>query len=168
MGCGGLGLAAIAIAAGLGIVNILACDIDGAKLETAGAMATGSLDISRADALDRLREVTGGGPRAVVDTVGAQNTSSIGIGSLVKGGRYVIVGLFGGALELSLPSLPLRAVSILGFYTGSLAELRELIALVKTGVIPQIPVTACLLAEVDSALADLREGRVVGRVVLTA
>jgi len=168
MGCGGLGLAAIAIAAGLGIVNILACDIDGAKLEAAGSMATGTLDISRADALDRLREVTGGGPRAVVDTVGAQNTSSIGIGSLVKGGRYVIVGLFGGALELPLPSLPLRAVSILGSYTGSLAELRELIALVKTGAIPQIPVTTRPLAEVDSALADLREGRVVGRVVLTA
>jgi propanol-preferring alcohol dehydrogenase len=103
----------------------------------------------------------------VVDTVGAEATSSIGIASLVKGGRYVIVGLFGGEFRVPLPSLPLRAISILGSYTGNLEELKELIQLVKDGKVKLIPVATRPLAEVSRTLDNLREGKIVGRVVLT-
>ena len=103
---------------------------------------------------------------AVLDTVGSEATSGLGIGALVKGGRYVIVGLYGGGLSVALPSIPLRAVSIIGSYTGNLQELEELMALVRAGKIKSIPVTERPLSEAGPALDDLRKGTVVGRQVL--
>jgi len=168
MGCGGLGLGAVAIAKAMGVKNVIACDIDDAKLQAAmDTDASATVNVSADDAQQQLAAATGGGPRAVVDTVGAETTSSLGIASLVKGGRYVIVGLFGGELRVPLPSLPLRAVSILGSYTGNLAELKELIQLVKDGKVKPIPVATRPLAQVDRTLNDLRDGKIVGRVVLT-
>jgi D-arabinose 1-dehydrogenase-like Zn-dependent alcohol dehydrogenase len=168
MGCGGLGLGAVTIAKALGVKNVVSCDIDDAKLQAArNSGATATVNLKAADAQQQLHSVTGGGPRAVVDTVGAETTSNIGIASLVKGGRYVIVGLFGGELRVPLPSLPLRAISILGSYTGNLEELKELIQLVKDGKVKSIPVATRPLAEVGGTLDDLREGKIVGRVVLT-
>jgi alcohol dehydrogenase/propanol-preferring alcohol dehydrogenase len=66
-----------------------------------------------------------------------------------------------------LPKLPLRAISILGSYTGNLLELKELIEYVKDGKVKPIPVTTRPLAEVNQTLNDLRDGKIVGRVVLT-
>jgi D-arabinose 1-dehydrogenase-like Zn-dependent alcohol dehydrogenase len=66
-----------------------------------------------------------------------------------------------------LPSLPLRAISIIGSYVGNLNELKELMELVKTGAVPAIPVATRPLAEVGQTLEDLRAGRIIGRVVLT-
>ena len=71
MGCGGRGLGAVTIAKALGVKNIVSCDIDDAKLQAArdsGAAATVNL---KAAAAQRHRR----GPRAVVDTVGAETTS---------------------------------------------------------------------------------------------
>ncbi|MGB1007709.1 MAG: zinc-binding dehydrogenase, partial [Thalassobaculaceae bacterium] len=86
---------------------------------------------------------------------------------LPKGGRYVIVGLYGGGMTLPLPSLPLRAISVIGSYVGNLNELRELVDLVKTGKVPAIPVETRPLARVGETLEDLRNGKIIGRVVLT-
>ena len=168
MGCGGLGLGAVAIAKAMGVKNVVSCDIDDMKLQAAtDTGASAIVKVSADDAQQQLMTATGGGPRAVVDTVGAETTSALGIASLTKGGRYVIVGLFGGELRVPLPLLPLRSVSILGSYTGNLAELKELIQLVKDGKVKPIPVTTRPLSEVDRTLNDLREGKIVGRVVLT-
>jgi D-arabinose 1-dehydrogenase-like Zn-dependent alcohol dehydrogenase len=168
MGAGGLGLMAVSIARAMGVANIVSCDIDDAKLAAAkqlGAAAT--VNTKAPDALKQLRSLTGGGPRAVVDAVGAEATAELGVAALVKGGRYVIVGLYGGGLTLSLPTIPLRAISVIGSYVGNLVELKELIELVKAGKVAPIPVTTRPLAEVARTLDDLRAGRIVGRVVLT-
>ena len=168
MGAGGLGLNAVAIARALGIENILSCDLDDQKLAAAGDIgATATVNAGAADSLEQIKKITGGGPRAVVDTVGAEATANLGIAALPKGGRYVIVGLYGGGLTVPLPSLPLRAISIIGSYVGNLNELKELMELVKTGAVPAIPVATRPLAEVGQTLEDLRAGRIIGRVVLT-
>ncbi|MBT3790291.1 MAG: alcohol dehydrogenase catalytic domain-containing protein [Alphaproteobacteria bacterium] len=168
MGAGGLGLNAIAIAKALEIKNILVCDLDDSKLEAAREMgADQTLNPGQDKALAQLSALTGGGPRAVVDTVGAEGTSQLGVASLQKGGRYVIVGLFGGGLTLALPTLPLRAISIIGSYTGNLAELKELIDLARSGKVKPLPVTSRPMEEVGNTLDDLRDGKIVGRVVLS-
>jgi alcohol dehydrogenase len=50
--------------------------------------------------------------------------------------------------------------------TGTLAEARELMALARAGRIASIPISERPLAAAQSALDDLRAGRVHGRVVL--
>lgn len=85
---------------------------------------------------------------------------------LDKGGKLVVVGLFGGAMSLSVPMVTVRAASIIGSYIGSPVELRELIQLVQTKGMPKMPLDKRPLSEANEALADLRAGKVMGRVVL--
>ena len=168
MGAGGLGLNAVAIAKALDVANVLVVDIDDSKLDAATEMgADAVLNPGTDDAVASLQKMTDGGPRAVVDTVGAESTANLGIAALLKGGRYVIVGLFGGGVTLSLPTIPLRAISVLGSYTGNLTELKALIELAKAGKVKPLPVSTRPLSEVSETLDELREGKIVGRTVLS-
>lgn len=69
-------------------------------------------------------------------------------------------------MKLSVPTLPLKGVSIIGNYVGSLAEAKAMLALVKQGKILPIPVSTRPLAEAQEALDDLKAGKTVGRAVL--
>ena len=93
---------------------------------------------------------------------------SLGFGALAKGGKLVVAGLIGGEMPLSVPVLGLKGVSIAGNYVGSLAEAKEMLALVRAGKVAPIPVKTRPLAEANAALDDLRNGRTIGRTVLTA
>jgi alcohol dehydrogenase, propanol-preferring len=77
------------------------------------------------------------------------------------------VGLFGGDLTLSLPLIPMRALTIQGSYVGSLPETAELMELVRRTGLPPVPVAARPLSEVNAAMEQLRAGKVNGRLVLT-
>ena len=79
----------------------------------------------------------------------------------------MIVGLFGGDITLSLPLLPMRAVTIQGSYVGSLAEMKELLGLVASGKVPPVPIKAYPLDEANAVLESLKAGSIVGRAVLT-
>ncbi len=125
------------------------------------------IDGGASDAVQQIVQATGGGAWAVIDLVGSSATVRLGIDSLIKGGKLIIVGLYGGELTLSLPPFPMRAITVQGSYTGSLTEMAELLALVRRTGIPPIPVATRPLEDVNAALNDLRAGKVVGRVVLT-
>lgn len=169
MGAGGLGLNAVGIARALGFERIVAVDIDQRKLQAAAEMgADAVLDGSREDALEELRRITGNQLLGVVDTVGAPSTSRLAIHALIKMGRYVVVGLYGGDLKMPLPWLAQKYLTIRGSYVGSCRDLRELIELVKAGKIKEIPVSSRPLGEVSRTLDDLKAGKITGRVVLNA
>jgi D-arabinose 1-dehydrogenase-like Zn-dependent alcohol dehydrogenase len=131
----------------------------------AGAVAV--VDGSAADAPARVREALGGLGWAAIDLVGSPATAALAFDSLAKGGKMIMVGLFGGSSPWSLPMIPIKATTIEGSYTGNLAETRELLDLVRTGAVAPIPIHRRPLAAATRTLEDLRAGRVVGRVVLT-
>ncbi len=168
VGAGGVGMAAIAIArAVLPDTRILAADVDAAKLEAAGkAGADEAIDAGDTQASRALAKETGGGVAAAIDFVGSESSARFAMSCLGRGSDLVVVGLFGGALSLSLPLLPLKAIGLRGTYVGSRAELGELLALARAGRIPPIPIERRPLAGANEALEDLRAGRVVGRAVL--
>ena len=143
-------------------------DIDPGKREAAKkAGAKTVIDGSAPDALAQIIAATGGGAWAVIDLVGSSATARLGIDSLIKGGKYIIVGLYGGDITLSLPPFPMRAITVQGSYVGSLPEMRELIELVRRTGLPEVPVATRPLDDVNAVLGELRDGKVVGRVVLT-
>ena len=76
--------------------------------------------------------------------------------------------MFGGAAPWPIAFIPMKAAQILGSYTGSLNEMRDLLQLVKDGKITPIPVHKHPLADADKVLTSLRQGKVTGRAVLTA
>jgi D-arabinose 1-dehydrogenase-like Zn-dependent alcohol dehydrogenase len=104
----------------------------------------------------------------VIDFVGSSDTVKLAIDSLVvKGGKVIVVGLFGGDVTVSTPFFPMRAMTIQGSYVGSLPEMKELLELVSRTGAPPVPLRQRPLDEVNDALNDLRAGKVIGRVVLT-
>jgi D-arabinose 1-dehydrogenase-like Zn-dependent alcohol dehydrogenase len=162
LGCGGLGLIAISVLRARGIGNIVACDIDDAKLATAKQLgARMTLNTRDAESSRKLQGIA-----AALDFVGSPVTAALGIGALRKGGRYVICGLYGGELVHPLPPIAQRAIGIVGSYVGSLQELKEVVALAKKGKIRRMPVETRSADQANSALEDLKAGRVLGRVVL--
>ena len=83
-----------------------------------------------------------------------------------KAASSSIVGLFGGDITLSLPLIPIRAITIQGSYTGSLGELKELTGAGGPHQRRPIPFATRPFSEANAALEDLRAGRVIGRSVL--
>ena len=79
-----------------------------------------------------------------------------------------MVGLHGGDFKMPLPWLPQKVMTVCGCHVGCCRDLRELIDLVRTGKVREIPVSLRPLSEVNRTLDDLKAGKITGRVVLTA
>ncbi|MDE1931093.1 MAG: zinc-binding dehydrogenase, partial [Alphaproteobacteria bacterium] len=114
-----------------------------------------------------IRAAANGAVAAAIDLVGASETAQLGIDALARGGKYVVVGLMGGDVTLSLPLLPIRSIAVEGMLVGTLAEFREVMDLVATGKVEAMPLIERPLARVNETLGDLRAGRIYGRAMLT-
>ena len=64
-------------------------------------------------------------------------------------------------------ALPDYALTVQGSYVGSLNEIAELLELVNRKGAPDVPVATRPLDQVNAALNDLRDGKIIGRVVVT-
>jgi len=166
-GAGGLGLMALSILKAMGGKGAIVVDIDARKREAAeqaGALAT--VDGAAPDALQQIMAKAGGPIRGVIDLVGNSQTTALGFDCLSKGGKLVLVGLFGGGATWPLPLIAIKAITIQGSYVGNLRETQELIDLVREKKIPPIPVTPRPLSEANAALTELQQGKLIGRAVL--
>jgi alcohol dehydrogenase/propanol-preferring alcohol dehydrogenase len=169
VGAGGLGLNAIAVLKALGHKRICVVDVSEEKLKAAREEgATDTVLASGEDTAKRIIEACGGPVAAVIDLVNGTQTARFAFDALRKGGKLVQVGLFGGEMSIPLPLMPIRALTVQGSYVGNVNELRALVDIAKQGKLPPIPVTKEPLRNADAALNRLREGKVVGRIVLTA
>jgi len=119
------------------------------------------------DAVKQIQAATGGGAWGVIDFVGSSQTVNLAIGSSSRAARSC-GGLFGGDVTVPTPFLPLRAMTLRGSYVGSQNDMAELLELVNRTGMPQVPIRTRSLDEVGAVLGELRAGKVVGRVVLTA
>ena len=140
IGAGGLGLMCLALHKAMGGHSAIVVDIDPVKREAAKkAGARAVIDGGAPDAVAQVIAATGGGAWAVIDLVGSSATARLGLDSLIKGGKLIIVGLYGGDITLSLPPFPMRAITVQGSYVGSLTETAELIELVRRTGLPRGP-----------------------------
>jgi D-arabinose 1-dehydrogenase-like Zn-dependent alcohol dehydrogenase len=166
IGCGGLGLMALAVLRGLGHNRAVACDIDDVKLAAARASGAPETCNLRTEGLKRLLQVAGGSVCGVLDFVGSPETVALAVPALRKGGRFVVSGLMGGTASVPIPVMALREIAIMGSAVGNTPDLVDLVALAKRGRIRLPEVERRPLSMADRSLEDLAAGRVVGRVVL--
>lgn len=167
VGAGGVGMMAIQIAQSVLGLSPIVADIDEGKLELARQMGVADVFNSNdADAGKEIMALTGGGAFAAIDFVGAEPSANFAMRTLRKGGKIIIVGLFGGALTMPLPFIPMMARTIQGSYVGSLDEMGELMALVREGKISPIDIEERRADGATQALRDLKAGKVKGRAVL--
>jgi D-arabinose 1-dehydrogenase-like Zn-dependent alcohol dehydrogenase len=168
IGAGGVGSNALQLAPALVPARRLVADLDGTKRAAARqAGAHETIDNGEPGAVRQVMKSTGGGVAAAIDFVGSPETFQFGMDCLRRGGTLVVVGLFGGACSVSVPMFPFKSMVVRGSYVGTLEEMHGLMALVKEGRVQPIPITPRPMTDVNEALDDLQNGRVLGRVVLT-
>lgn len=166
IGAGGVGLSGIRLARQMFETAPIVVELDKSKWDMAREAGAGELIDPTADgALKSLMKATGG-VAAAIDFVGAAATFNFGFNALRKAGKMVCVGLFGGSTPIVPAMVSMKAVSITGSYVGSLQEMQELMAIARTGVLPDLPLGTQALDTATQALEDLRAGRIRGRTIL--
>jgi alcohol dehydrogenase/propanol-preferring alcohol dehydrogenase len=166
IGAGGVGLAGVRLAAQMTGVAPHVADISADRRSAAlDAGATDALDPAKDGSARRFVKETGGAA-AAIDFVGSGDSARFGFDILRKGGRLVVVGLFGGSLTVPVPHFALRNVSITGSYVGSLQDFRDLMALASGGAIGRPAVATHPLEDAEILLRDLQGGKITGRAVL--
>jgi alcohol dehydrogenase, propanol-preferring len=167
VGLGGVGMMGLALARAMYRTAPVVADIDAGKRSAAlAAGAAAAFDPADPNARKAVLAATGG-VYGACDFVGSESSLGFAVGALAKGGKVVVTGLLGGGYSTAVAMFPLRAMTIEGTLTGTLAEAEELLALVRGGATVPVPMTERPLGEAQAALEDLRAGRVVGRTVLT-
>src|SRR5574340_978847 len=106
------------------------------------------------------------GVDAVLEFVNASTTVESDMQILRRRAKVVLVGLFGGALQLNLVTMPTRAYQIIGSYTGSMNDLVELVSLARREVIKPIISNRFKLNQATEALQMLKDGKVIGRAII--
>ncbi|ELZ23655.1 alcohol dehydrogenase GroES domain-containing protein [Halosimplex carlsbadense 2-9-1] len=173
VGCGGVGLSAVQIAAALGATPV-AVDVREAPLELAadiGAAAT--LNAEAVDAPERVRERFGGADLSM-DALGSAETFRTALDSLGSGGTHVQVGLTGeadrGEVALPVDRLVQDDLTVAGSRGMPPRRYDDIFAMVAAGQVdPGALVTdRVALREVPDRLAAMSDFDTVGVEVVTA
>ena len=94
IGCGGIGLSAINGAALAGASRIIAVDMVASKLELARKFgATDLVDASDGEAIEKVRELTGGGVHYSFEASGLKATAEQAFRMLRPGGTATVIGM---------------------------------------------------------------------------
>ncbi len=176
IGAGGLGLMGVQIAKAITKAKIICVDLDDNKLDTAKKMGAdfvvnsnviGSVTTGSGNAVQKIISLCNNkGADSVIDFVNAPQTAKTGLQVLRKRGNLVLVGLFGGSMDISLVTIPLKAITIQGAYTGNYNDFVELIELAKKGTIKQVISQRYSLDQANEALENLKQRKIIGRAVI--
>ena len=167
IGAGGLGLMCVSLVKAKGGLPPVVIEVDPAKREAALALGAASVfDPRSSDTVAGIRAAVGAQIPAIVDFVVSEETAQLSLDLVMKGGKIVLVGLYGGMAPWPLPILTSRAITVIGSVVGSRAEFGEFIELVRTGKVASPPIHVRPLSELNAQTDALERGEVVGRIVL--
>ena len=162
IGCGGVGLSAIMIAASLG-ARPIAVDIDPGALalarEHGAAVAVDSRGLDPAATAAAIVEAAGERPTASVEALGREATTDAALLALAPLGRHVQIGLYAEPPRLAIPRVISQELAVLGSHGMAAGDYPGLLALVREGSLrPQDLVTRTLdLEQACDALVELGE-----------
>ncbi|PJC50477.1 MAG: zinc-binding alcohol dehydrogenase [Nitrosopumilales archaeon CG_4_9_14_0_2_um_filter_34_16] len=168
VGAGGLGLMGVQIAKAITNAKIICVDLDDQKLQTAKEMgADYTVNSKDPETSQKIMSICNNkGADSIVDFVNAPPTVKLDLAILRKRGNLVLVGLFGGSIELSLVTIPLKSIIIQGAYTGNYTDMVELLDLARKGIINPVISKRYSLGDANTALEDLKARKILGRAVI--
>lgn len=168
-GLGGVGLQALQFAKTVG-ANVFIADRSEEKLKFAKKYNPDYLLNLNAKRLpDRIKELTGGiGVDAVIDTTAAGNVMKVGLKSLKKLGKLVLLGSSDESVaEATSTNMLVNEYEILGSRSSTKHELMEAAAVASSGKIKSIVTETYRIDEVNEALDKLKKRQIIGRAILT-
>lgn len=174
IGCGGVGIAAVAGAQLAGATTIVAVDIDDDKLEMAKKLgATHTVNSKTHDAVEGIKAVTGGfGADVVIDAVGIPQTYKQAFYARDLAGRVVLVGVPNPDMKVELPLLDIfgHGGSLKSSWYGDCLPSRDIPMLVEQYKLGRLDLDAFVterigLGDVESAFTKMGEGKVLRSVV---
>ena len=174
IGCGGVGLSAIAGAAIAGAGRIFAIDRLPSKLELArGFGATDVVDGSQGSVVAQVMEMTKGrGVDHVIEAIGLKQTIEDGFNMLAKGGLETIVGAARFDLKIELPALAfLREKRVQGSNLGGVRNAIDIPRYIDMYMNGKLKLDEMIsrrrpLSEVNEAFDDMQTGALARSVIV--
>ena len=172
-GLGGVGLAALLAVKAAGASTIVAVDVVEHKRRLARELGATHDVAGGSEAVEAVRELTGGGADKVIDTTGSEHVLAQAYLATAPGGTTVTVGLPHPDRQLVLPALSLVAEerTLKGSYLGSCVPRRDVPRFVDLYLAGQLPVGELLsgtlaLDEINAGFDRLACGEAIRQVVL--
>ena len=175
IGCGGVGIAAVAGAVLAGATTIIAVDIDSKKLELAKAQgATHVINSKDEDPVEAIRALTGGnGADVVIDAVGRPETYKQAFYARDLAGRVVLVGVPNPEMKIELPLADVfgRGGSLKSSWYGDCLPSRDFPMLVEQYKLGRLDLDAFVserigLGDIEEAFKKMHDGSVLRSVVV--
>jgi threonine dehydrogenase-like Zn-dependent dehydrogenase len=137
IGCGGIGLGAIAASAFRG-ARTIAIDLDDTKLATAQlAGATDLIHSGKEDVRARLRELTSGdGPDVIIEAIGLAETFRLAVEEVAFTGRVVYIGYPKAEVAYEAKLFIQKELDIMGSRNALPNDFREVMAMLHAGRFP--------------------------------
>src|SRR3954453_4351799 len=172
-GLGGVGFAALLGALAGGASKIIVADINKNKLIKALELgAHEAVDSSQANALDNVRDLTGGGVDLGMEFAGVVQALEFTYNATARGGKTVTAGLPhpGKMMQLAPVKLVAEERTLQGSYIGSCIPARDIpayIALYQSGRLPvdKLMTHTLNLNEVNAGFERLAEGEAIRQVI---
>ena len=167
VGIGGLGHIAVQYARAMGL-RVAAVDVSQEKLDLAKSLgAEITVNGAEMDPVAAIQAQIGGTHAAVVTAV-ASKAFEQAVLMLRPGGTVAYIGLPGGKsdeIRASISAITNWELSVRGSNVGTRQDLNEAIAFAANGLV-KATIRTAQLEEINTVLDDMRQGRIVGRVVL--
>ncbi|SDK78976.1 alcohol dehydrogenase [Modicisalibacter muralis] len=173
VGLGGVGLSAVLGALAGGASQVIAADIDPAKLDKARELgATASVDPRDEKALQQVRDLTGGGVNVAAEFAGVPSALEFAFAATARGGTTVTAGLPHPDTRVSISPVQMVAEerSLKGSYLGGHVpklDIPEYIALYQAGRLPidKLLTHRLSLDEINIGFERLASGEAIRQVV---
>ncbi|WP_066297392.1 S-(hydroxymethyl)mycothiol dehydrogenase [Arthrobacter luteolus] len=174
IGCGGVGIAAIAGAKLAGATTIIAVDIDQAKVDLALSLgATHGINSREEDPVEAIRALTGGnGADVVIEAVGRPETYKQAFYARDLAGRVVLVGVPTPDMQIDLPLADVfgRGGSLKSSWYGDCLPSRDFPMLVEQYKLGRLDLDAFVserigLGDIEEAFTKMHDGKVLRSVV---
>jgi 6-hydroxycyclohex-1-ene-1-carbonyl-CoA dehydrogenase len=169
IGCGGIGLNLVQIAAAMG-ARVIAVDLLEEKLDWARKL--GAQETVNPKAVERLdkavRKLTGGGADIAFEAIGFPETQEQAFACLRTGGRFVVVGFASDPMRLDSGRTMYREMEIVGSLGCRAVDYPRVLELIRQGKIKLLELVTARypLDQINAAFDGLRRGEGIRSVVV--
>jgi alcohol dehydrogenase, propanol-preferring len=164
-GIGGLGHLAVQLAKARG-AEVIGVDIADDKLGLARECGADAIvNAATTQVYKEIKKISGGGAHIAMVTSGSRTAYETALRSLRRGGTLSVVGMAPEPISVSTVALVSGEYKIVASAVGTRQDLREVLQIAAEGKV-KCKIETRRLADVNGVMSEMKEGRLVGRVVL--